>query len=187
MVGNEPDYGDVYKSILNYLEFLIEYNIALDGETTFFMDAVNYFKDNFNENTIKSSKEVKGIKYVVRKVKELNMEQYTVASCFRGDVYGETTIIELHIDKNEVEEAIGDYPVYAPEHGYDPDDDNFIPAPNDTVYIPENPSEKDDELPKTGEETNRFAVWLSTAVVLGIVWLGSMLLIDREKKKMSKR
>lgn len=45
----------------------------------------------------------------------------------------------------------------------------------------------DNKLPKTGEETNAFADYLLTVIVLGVVWLGSMLLIDREKKKMTKR
>lgn len=43
------------------------------------------------------------------------------------------------------------------------------------------------KLPQTGEETNAFVTWLSTVVLLGIFWLGSMLLIDREKKKMTKK
>lgn len=43
------------------------------------------------------------------------------------------------------------------------------------------------KLPQTGAETNAFVGYLSTAIILGLVWLGSMLLIDREKKKMSKR
>lgn len=43
----------------------------------------------------------------------------------------------------------------------------------------------DTRLPKTGEENNVFAKWLSLVVVLGIFWILSMLLIDREKKKMN--
>ena len=43
------------------------------------------------------------------------------------------------------------------------------------------------KLPQTGEETNAFAKWLSIAIPLGIFWLVSMLLIDREKKKMTKK
>lgn len=43
----------------------------------------------------------------------------------------------------------------------------------------------DTRLPKTGEENNVFAKWLSIVVVLGIFWILSMLLIDREKKKMN--
>lgn len=39
------------------------------------------------------------------------------------------------------------------------------------------------KLPQTGEETNIFVSWLSIAIILGIFWLVSMLLIDREKKK----
>ena len=46
---------------------------------------------------------------------------------------------------------------------------------------------KDNKLPQTGEETNVFAKWLSIVILLGIVWLMSMLLIDREKKKMAKK
>ena len=45
----------------------------------------------------------------------------------------------------------------------------------------------DTKLPQTGEETNKFAEYLGTVVVLAAVWLGSMLLIDREKKKMAKK
>lgn len=43
------------------------------------------------------------------------------------------------------------------------------------------------KLPKTGEETNMFVKWLSIIILLGIFWLVSMLLIDREKKKMAKK
>ena len=43
------------------------------------------------------------------------------------------------------------------------------------------------KLPQTGEETSAFVKWLSIAIPLGIFWLVSMLLIDREKKKMAKR
>ena len=43
------------------------------------------------------------------------------------------------------------------------------------------------KLPQTGEETNTFARWLSIVIILGLFWLGSMLLIEREKKKMLKR
>lgn len=46
--------------------------------------------------------------------------------------------------------------------------------------------ENDTKLPQTGEENNVFANWLSIAILLGIFWLVSMLLIDREKKKMTK-
>lgn len=40
------------------------------------------------------------------------------------------------------------------------------------------------KLPQTGEETNALAEWLTIAIPLMIFWLVSMLLIDREKKKM---
>lgn len=43
------------------------------------------------------------------------------------------------------------------------------------------------KLPQTGEETNIFANWLSIVILLGIFWLGSMILIDHEKKKMTKK
>lgn len=43
------------------------------------------------------------------------------------------------------------------------------------------------KLPQTGEETNVFAKWLTIAIPLMIFWLVSMLLIDREKKKMTKK
>lgn len=45
----------------------------------------------------------------------------------------------------------------------------------------------DTKLPQTGEETNVFAEWLVIAIPLMIFWLVSMLLIDREKKKMTNR
>lgn len=45
----------------------------------------------------------------------------------------------------------------------------------------------DTKLPQTGEENNMFAKWLSIVIVLGIFWLASMLLIEREKRKMAKR
>ena len=45
----------------------------------------------------------------------------------------------------------------------------------------------DTKLPQTGEENNMFAKWLSIVIVLGIFWIVSMLLIDREKKRMAKR
>ena len=43
----------------------------------------------------------------------------------------------------------------------------------------------DTKLPKTGEENNVFAKWLSIVVVLGIFWILSMLLIEKKKKKMN--
>ncbi len=43
----------------------------------------------------------------------------------------------------------------------------------------------DSKLPKTGEENNTFVKWLSIVIILGIFWLLSMLLIDREKKKIN--
>lgn len=43
----------------------------------------------------------------------------------------------------------------------------------------------DTKLPQTGEETNTFATGLSIAIIAGIFWLVSMLLIDREKKKIN--
>lgn len=52
--------------------------------------------------------------------------------------------------------------------------------PNDTI-------ENDTKLPQTGEENNVFVKWLSIVILLGILWLVSMLLIDREKKKMTKK
>lgn len=42
-------------------------------------------------------------------------------------------------------------------------------------------------LPKTGEETNSFIGCLTTIIVVASIWLVSMLLIDREKKKMTKK
>ena len=45
----------------------------------------------------------------------------------------------------------------------------------------------DSKLPQTGEETNVFTNWISIVILLGIFWLVSMLLIDREKKKMAKK
>lgn len=50
-----------------------------------------------------------------------------------------------------------------------------------------NTVKSDAKLPQTGEETNEFTKWLSIAISLGIFWLVSMLLIDREKKKMTKK
>lgn len=51
----------------------------------------------------------------------------------------------------------------------------------------DNNEENVTKLPQTGEETNVFTQWLSIVIILGIIWLGSMLLIDREKKKMTKK
>lgn len=45
----------------------------------------------------------------------------------------------------------------------------------------------DAKLPQTGEETNTFARWLSIAIALGIFWICSMLFIEHEKKKMTKK
>ena len=42
------------------------------------------------------------------------------------------------------------------------------------------------KLPQTGEETNAFAKWLTIVIPIMAFWLGSMLLIDYEKKKMTK-
>lgn len=43
------------------------------------------------------------------------------------------------------------------------------------------------KLPQTGEETNAFAEWFTIAISLMIFWFVSMLLIDHEKKKMTKK
>ena len=48
-----------------------------------------------------------------------------------------------------------------------------------------NTIKNDTRLPKTGEENNVFAEWLSIVIVLGIVWMVSMLLIDHEKKRIN--
>lgn len=58
---------------------------------------------------------------------------------------------------------------------------------NDTENNIENNSENITKLPQTGEETNGVVEWLSRVILLGIFWLVSMLLIDREKKKMAKK
>lgn len=58
---------------------------------------------------------------------------------------------------------------------------------NNTENNVENNAENVTKLPQTGEETNVFTLWLSIVIILGIIWLGSMLLIDREKKKMTKK
>ena len=50
-----------------------------------------------------------------------------------------------------------------------------------------NTANNNTKLPQTGEETNIFANWLSIVILLGIFWLGSMILIDREKKKMTRK
>ena len=57
-----------------------------------------------------------------------------------------------------------------------------------SVYILGEKTEanNDNKLPQTGEEPNLFAEWLSIVIVLGIFWLTSMLLIEREKKRMLK-
>lgn len=43
------------------------------------------------------------------------------------------------------------------------------------------------KLPQTGEEENVFATWLIRATILVAVWLGSMLVIDCEKRKMANK
>ena len=50
-----------------------------------------------------------------------------------------------------------------------------------------NTGKNDTKLPQTGEENNAFVGWLSITIFLGTFWLGSMLLIDREKKKITKK
>ena len=50
-----------------------------------------------------------------------------------------------------------------------------------------NTTNNNTKLPQTGEETNIFANWLSIVILLGIFWLGAMLLIDHEKKKMTEK
>lgn len=51
----------------------------------------------------------------------------------------------------------------------------------------ENKEVNDTKLPQTGEETNTFAKWLTVFIILGIIWLGSMIFIDHEKKKMTNK
>lgn len=58
---------------------------------------------------------------------------------------------------------------------------------NNTGNKIENNEENVTKLPQTGEESNKFVTWLSIVILLGIFWLGSMLLIDREKKKITKK
>lgn len=58
---------------------------------------------------------------------------------------------------------------------------------NNTENTVDNNAENVTKLPQTGEETNAFAKWLTIAISLMIFWLVSMLLIDREKKKMTKK
>ena len=58
---------------------------------------------------------------------------------------------------------------------------------NNTDNNIENNTGNNTKLPQTGEETNAFARWLSITIILGIFWLVSMIFIDREKKKMTKR
>lgn len=59
---------------------------------------------------------------------------------------------------------------------------------NTETNVGETTTEKNDtKLPQTGDETRKFTRWLSTAVILGIFWLVSMLLIDREKRRMANR
>lgn len=65
--------------------------------------------------------------------------------------------------------------------GIESKDDNIILPDNNTMNI------IDTKLPQTGEEDSLIVRYLSSVIILGIVWLGSMLLIDREKKKMEKR
>lgn len=50
-----------------------------------------------------------------------------------------------------------------------------------------NNTQNNTKLPQTGEEPNAFAEWLTIAIFLGIFWLVAMVLIDREKKKMTKK
>ena len=58
-------------------------------------------------------------------------------------------------------------------------------VPNNVIGT--NTEENDTKLPQTGEENNPIATGLLIAIIAGIFWLVSMLLIDREKKKMAKR
>lgn len=64
-------------------------------------------------------------------------------------------------------------------------------AENNTENNIENNVDNNEEnvtkLPQTGEETNAFAEWLTIAIFLMIFWFVSMLLIDHEKKKMTKK
>ena len=57
----------------------------------------------------------------------------------------------------------------------------------DENVIVTNTEKNDTKLPQTGEETNVFAKWLSIAIALGVFWIFSMLLIEREKKKIIKK
>ena len=42
------------------------------------------------------------------------------------------------------------------------------------------------KLPQTGEETNEIVMFLSVIIVLGVIWLGLMLVIDHIKGRMDK-
>ena len=44
-----------------------------------------------------------------------------------------------------------------------------------------------EKLPQTGEENNILAKWLTIIIILGILWISSMLLIEYENKKIMKK
>lgn len=129
---------------------------------------------------------------------------------YKGKVYGSDdegtehddscTMKKVVIENGKVVSATGELPMLDVIANLGEDDNNNNNNTTDTGSNSENTNQSslneleevntiknDTKLPQTGEETNEFAKWLSIAIFLGIFWLVSMLLIDREKKKMTKK
>lgn len=122
---------------------------------------------------------------------------------YKGKIYGTNgigtehddswTMKKIVIENGKVISATGEFPGLEPmidlsENYVDGKDNNTILDNTITNEIEgTNTANNNTKLPQTGEETNIFANWLSIVILLGIFWLGSMILIDHEKKKMTKK
>ena len=129
---------------------------------------------------------------------------------YKGKIYGTNgigtehddswTMKKIVIENGKVISATGEFPGLEPMIDLSANDadgkdntkqeehNNTIPDNTITNEIEgTNTVNNNTKLPQTGEETNIFANWLSIVILLGIFWLGSMILIDREKKKMTRK
>lgn len=67
------------------------------------------------------------------------------------------------------------------------EENSNITDTENNLGVNNNETPSKNKLPQTGEETNTFAEWLTITILLMIFWLGSMIWINYEKKKIAKK
>lgn len=105
------------------------------------------------------------------------------------EYYDSETVQRVIIQNGKVISATGELEGIREIYDLSEDNnDNKDGVNNTNNILNETIIEKNDtKLPQTGKETNTFANWLSIVILLGIFWLGSMLLIEYEKRKMKNK